>query len=103
MCEGVREDSRQGAWHVGIQVGMCIFLLECVCDCYCMCTQVGSSPCRRIPLLGIAHPVVGKYFQVLEIHRGMKHIQELSCEKWPDYGLIMYFVKKNIFIQFLFM
>ena len=27
-----------------------------------MCTQVGSSPCRRIPLLGIAHLVVGKCF-----------------------------------------
>ena len=30
---------------------------------------MGSSPCRRIPLLGIAHPVVGKYFQVLEVHQ----------------------------------
>ena len=35
----------------------------------------------RIPLLGIAHPIVGKYFQVLEVHREMKHIQDLSCEK----------------------
>ena len=40
-----------------------------------------SSPCRRISLLGIAHPVVGKYFQVLEVHMGMKHVQELSVEK----------------------
>ena len=31
MCEGVDEDSRHGAWHVDIQVGMCIFLLEFVC------------------------------------------------------------------------
>ena len=31
MCEGVGEDSRHGAWHVGIRVGMCIILLECVC------------------------------------------------------------------------
>ena len=29
---------------------------------HCMCTYVGSSPCRRIPLSGIDHPVVGKYF-----------------------------------------
>ena len=50
-----------------------------------------SSPCRRFSLLGIAHPVVGKYFQVLEVHRGLKHIQDLSCEKWQDYGLFMYF------------
>ena len=26
-----------------------------------------SSPCRSISLLGIAHPVIGKYFQVLEV------------------------------------
>ena len=38
MYEGVGEDSRHGAWHVDIQVGMCIFLLECVCVCLCMCT-----------------------------------------------------------------
>ena len=31
MCEEVGEDSRHGAWHVDIQIGMCIFLLECVC------------------------------------------------------------------------
>ena len=31
MCEGVGEDSRLGVWHVDIQVGMCIILLECVC------------------------------------------------------------------------
>ena len=56
-------------------------LLECVCVFHCMCTYVGSSPCRIIHLLGIAHPIVRKYFQVLEVHWGMKHIQELSCEK----------------------
>ena len=38
MCEGVGEDSRHGTWHVDIRVGMCIFLLECVCVCHCMCT-----------------------------------------------------------------
>ena len=27
-----------------------------------MCTWVGSSPCRRLSLLSIAHPVVGKIF-----------------------------------------
>ena len=62
---------------------------------------MGSSPCRRIHLLGIAHPVGGKYFQVLEVHRGMKLIQDLSREKGPDYGLFMYFVKLGIFIKFL--
>ena len=32
-CKGVGEDSRHGSWHVDIQVGMCIILLECVCVC----------------------------------------------------------------------
>ena len=38
MCEGVSEDSRHGAWHVDIRVGMCIILLECVCVFHCMST-----------------------------------------------------------------
>ena len=42
---------------------------------------MGSIPCRRFSLLAIAYPVVGKYFQVLEVHREMKHIQDFSCEK----------------------
>ena len=36
MCEGVGEDSRYGAWHVDIQVGMCIFHLNvCVFSISC--------------------------------------------------------------------
>ena len=38
MCEGVGEDSRHGAWHIDIRVGMCIILFECVCVCHCMNT-----------------------------------------------------------------
>ena len=59
-----------------------------------------TSPCRRIHL-GITHPVVGKYFQALEVHRGMEHIQDLSCEKGPNFLLFLYFVKLWTFIQFL--
>ena len=40
-----------------------------------------SSPCNRFSLLDIAYPIVGKYFQVLEVHLEMKHIQDLSYEK----------------------
>ena len=29
---------------------------------HCMCTKVRSSPCKRIPLLGISYLVMGKYF-----------------------------------------
>ena len=46
-----------------------------------MCTEMGSSSHRRFSLLGIAHPVVEKYFQVLEVHQEMKHIQDFSYEK----------------------
>ena len=35
----------------------------------------------RIFLLGIAHPIVGKYFQVLEVHMGMKYVQENCSER----------------------
>ena len=55
----------------------------------------------RFSLLGIAHPVVGKYFQVLEVHREMTHIQDLSCKERPNYGLFMYFVKFWKVIQFM--
>ena len=42
---------------------------------------MGSSPRRKNFLLGIAHPVVGKPFQVLEVHREMRLTQDLSCEE----------------------
>ena len=31
---------------------------------------MGSNPCKKIPLLGIAHLVEGKLFQVLKVHLG---------------------------------
>ena len=57
MCERVDEDSRHGIGHVDIRVGSCIFLS--VIGYHYMCTQVGSNSCRRLSLLGIAHPVEG--------------------------------------------
>ena len=47
---------------------------------------MGSSPCRRLSLLGIAHPVVGKTFQVLEVHQE-KARQEALVEKKVKHGL----------------
>ena len=38
-------------------------LLECGC-LPCMCTSVGSKPCRKLSLLGFAYPVEGSPFQV---------------------------------------
>ena len=57
---------------------------------------MGSSPCRRISLLGIAHPVVGKYFQLLEVHKEMKHTQDLSYEKGQilSYSCIFYILDR---------
>ena len=54
---------------------------------------MGSNPCRIIQLLGIAHPVEGKLFQVLKVHLGMEHIGGLRDEEMAIYGFVMYFVK----------
>ena len=53
---------------------------------------MGSSPCRRIHLLGIAHPVMGKHFQVLKVHLEVDTSEEL-VEKRAKFGIAMYFVK----------
>ena len=67
MCEGVCEDSRHEIGHVDIQVGSCICLS--VIGCHDMCTWVGSNPCRKLSLLGIAHHVEGSLFQVQGVYR----------------------------------
>ena len=54
---------------------------------------MGSNPCRIIPLLGIAHPVEGKLFQVPKVHLGMGRIRGVRDEEIDIYGLVMYFVK----------
>ena len=48
---------------------------------------MGSSPCRKLSLLGIAHPGVGKTFQVLEVHQE-KALQEALVEKKVKDGLL---------------
>ena len=53
-----------------------------------------SNPCRRIQLLGITHPVVGKQFQVLEVRQRMKLIRDLSGEGKVRFSFILYLVKK---------
>ena len=47
----------------------------------CTCTEVGSSPRRKISLLGITYPIVGKPFQVLEVHRAMRLTHDLNREE----------------------
>ena len=55
---------------------------------------MGSSSCRRIHLLGIAHPVVGKHFQVLKVHLEVDTYEEL-VEKGARYGIVMYCVNSG--------
>ena len=42
---------------------------------------MGSSPCRRILLLGIAHTVVGKHLQVLKVHKEVDIFKVLVGKK----------------------
>ena len=49
--------SRISFHGMAYRIGM--FLLECDCEMlseHCICTLVGSSPCMRYSLLGVAHP-----------------------------------------------
>ena len=48
---------------------------------------MGSSPRRRLSLLSIAHPVVGKTFQVLEAYQE-KAVHEAVVEKKVKHGLL---------------
>ena len=53
-----------------------------------------------IQLLGIAHPVDGKLFQVSKVHLGMGCIRGLRDEGMAIYGIVMYFEKIWIKTQF---
>ena len=66
-CEGVGEDSRHGIGHVDIQIGSCICLSVIIF--HDMYTLVGSNPCRKLSLLGIAHFVDGSLFHVQGVYR----------------------------------
>ena len=91
MCEGVGEDSRHGFEHVVIQVGSCIFLSVIVC--HDMCTWVGSNPCRKLSLLGIAHPVEGSLFQVHGVYRRTTLTRGRICRRKSGCGFGIRFVE----------
>ena len=75
-------------------LNVCVFAITCA-------LRWGVTLVGEFIYWALLTPSWEKYFQVLEVHRGMKYIQDLSCEKGSDYGLFMYFVKFWIFIQFL--
>ena len=79
--------SHSHPYHVDIQVGSCIFLNAFMFN-HCMCTKVGSNPCRRLSLLGIAHPVEGSLFQVQRVFGMMTLIRgrfENKVDMWLWY------------------
>ena len=53
---------------------------------------MGNNPYRRIYLLGCAHSVMGKHFQVLEVHPEVDRI-EVELGRRPDLALLVFFVK----------
>ena len=63
----------------------CIFCMECgmMYVCHYMCILGGSSPCRRISLLGIAYPVVGPPFMYREC-TGRRRSDETVIAKKAD-------------------
>ena len=42
---------------------------------------MGSNPCRRIPQLGVAHPIMGKQFMVVEVHQEVDTFEVLVGKK----------------------
>ena len=63
-----------------------MFLLECECEMlseHCMCTQVGSSPCRRYSLLGVTHPLWDNPFKC-RVCTGGGHSDEAVIAKKAD-------------------
>ena len=84
-------ESHSHPFHVDIQVGSCICLN--VFGCHYMCPQVGSNPCRIIPLLGIAHPVEGKLIQVQGVFGKTALTRGRFSEESRIVALIFYFVK----------
>ena len=53
----------------------------------------GSNPCRRLSLLGIAHPVERTLFQVQRVFRKTALIRGRFLEESRHVALIDYFVK----------
>ena len=63
---------------------------------------MGSNPCREIQLLGIAHSVVGKTFQVPEVRRATKFIRGLRGGVKARLGLIFVSCKSWVENPFLY-
>ena len=60
-----------------------------------------SNPCRRLSLLGIAHPVEGSLFQVQGVYRKTALTRSRFSEESRIVALIFYFVKHVLELQIL--
>ena len=75
------------ACRIPYRIGM--FLLECECEMlseHCMCTYVGSSPCRRYSLLGVAHPLWDNPFRCRVYTGGLRSDEAVIAKRanmWP--------------------
>ena len=57
---------------------------------------MGSNPCRRLSLLGIAHPVDGLLFQVQRVHERTALIRglfEKKADMWLWYSFCITYIK----------
>ena len=62
---------------------------------------MGSNPCRKIQLLGIAHPVVGITISGTEDIPRWDASEALEAKKWPDWPYSIFcklWVKDLVFI-----
>ena len=48
---------------------------------HCMCTYVGSSPCRNFTLLGVAHPFWDPHFRYREYADGRRSLEAAIVKK----------------------
>ena len=60
---------------------------------------MGSNPCKRLSLLGIAHPVKGSLFQVQGVFRKTALTRGRFLEESRIVALIFYFVKHVLELQ----
>ena len=62
---------------------------------------MGSNPCRRLSLLGFAHPIEGSLFQVQGVFRKTTLIRGRFLEECQIVALIFYFVKHVLELEIL--
>ena len=92
MCEGVGEDSRHGACHVDIRIGMCKILLECVC--YPLQEHLGGvTHVGKFIYWALLTPWWENNFRYRRYTEGRNASRTSVLKKRPDMVLFLYCVK----------